>query len=103
MNLCRSGKGGLSVALEAKECFEGGVSCTIFLTNVSSLQHLVIGLLANVIQDTVLVLHECLNVIFIAPILTQLSVAATALNRADGKETHLMIIVPILFDLLLGG
>ena len=79
MNLCRSGKGGLSIALEAKECFESVVSCTIFLKNVSSLQKLVIGLLEFVNTKTSRVVKASRSVPNTLARLQRISVAAMLL------------------------
>ena len=67
---------------------------------MSSLQKLVIGLLALAIIQTILVLKARWIVLYLASFP---QISAAVMTRADGKETHFMIIVPILFDLLLWG
>ena len=78
VNLCRSGKGGLSIALEAKKCFESVDSCTIVLTNVSSLQKIyAIFLLAFVNTERIRVAQAWWSVSISLAELQRIGVAAT--------------------------
>ena len=85
VNLCRSGKGGLSIVLEAKKCFESVVSCTIFLTNVSSSQEFAICLQALAIIQAIVVLKTRMIVLYLARFPIILSAAVITITTESRR------------------